>query len=103
VDFLALCLVHPAAANQAFVVADTEVTSTTELVRTLARLMEKRPLLLPVPASWMAAAARMAGRKSLAEGLFGDLVVDTAHARAALGWAPQCPQIAQLARMFSTR
>lgn len=103
VDFLALCLAHPAAADQAFVVADAEVTSTTELVETLARLMAKRPLLLPVPASWMAAAARLSGRKSLAEGLFGDLVVDTTHARTALGWRPKCPQIAQLARAISTR
>ncbi len=103
VDFLALCVTHPAAANQAFVVADAEITGTTALVKAMADLMGKRPMLLPVPASWMAAAARLAGRKSLAEGLFGDLAVDTAHARAVLGWTPKRTQREQLARAISTR
>lgn len=103
VDFLALCVVHPGAAGESFVIADAEITSTTELVKTLAGLMRKRPVLLPVPASWMAAAARIAGRKSLAEGLFGDLVVDTRHARATLGWSPVLTQVEQLARAISAR
>lgn len=102
-DFLALCVAHPVAASQSFVVADTEITSTTALVKAIADLKGKRPVLLPVPASWMAWAARLAGKTSLAEGLFGDLVVDTAHARAVLGWSPKATQAEQLRRTISTR
>lgn len=103
VDFLALCLSHPDAGNHAFVVADAEVTSTTELVRTLAQLARTRPLLLPVPASWMHAAALSLGRKGLAEGLFGDLVVNASHARDQLGWTPPFTQAEQLARAVADR
>lgn len=101
VDVLALCLDHPGAANRAFVVADAEVTSTAELVRAIGRIRGRRPPLLPVPVAPMAWAARALGRGALAEGLFGDLVVDAAAARAHLGWVPRFPQADLLADALS--
>lgn len=97
VDLLALCLDHPGAAGQAFVVADAEVTSTADLVRAIGRHLGRRPLLLPVPVAPMAAAARLLGRGALADGLFGSLVVDAAAARERLGWTPPLGQDAALA------
>lgn len=97
VEVLALCIDHPGAANRAFVVADTEITSTADLVRTIGRIRGKRPLLLPVPIAPMAWAARALGRGALADGLFGDLVVDPRAAREQLGWTPRFTQSELLA------
>lgn len=97
VDILALCIDRPGAANRAFVVADTEITSTADIVRTIGRIRGKRPLLLPVPIAPMAWAARALGRGALADGLFGDLVVDSTAAREQLGWTPRFTQSELLA------
>lgn len=97
VDFLALCVDHPGAANRAFVIADAEITSTAELVRAIGRIRGKRVPLLPVPVAPMIWAARALGRGALADGLFGDLVVNAAAARERLGWTPRFTQAELLA------
>ena len=91
-------ITHPAAADRAFVVADTEVTSTTELARRIGSALGRTPVLLPVPAAPMRGTARLLGRTAMAEGLFGDLVVDAAETREVLGWTPPVPQAEGVAR-----
>jgi nucleoside-diphosphate-sugar epimerase len=87
-DFLMLCLAHPAAANQTFLVADGEDLSTPGLVRRLALAMNRPARLLPVPVSWLRLAGRMLDRTEEVARLTGTLQLDIAKARTLLGWEP---------------
>jgi nucleoside-diphosphate-sugar epimerase len=89
VDLLVMCLDHPAAANQTFLVSDGEDLSTTELLRRTAAAMSKSARLIPVPAILLRLAAQMFGRAELAQRLCGSLQVDIGKTRQLLGWTPR--------------
>lgn len=88
VDLLRVCLDHPAAANQTFLVSDGEDLSTTELVHRLGRALGRPARLLPVPAPLLRAGAALLGRRAAVDRLCGSLQVDIASTRARLGWTP---------------
>ncbi|MGC3983230.1 MAG: SDR family oxidoreductase [Pseudorhodoferax sp.] len=88
VDFLLLCLEHPAAANQTFLVSDGEDLSTPELLHRLSMAMGRPARLWPVPPAVLKAGAALLGRRAAAERLCGNLQVDIAKARALLNWSP---------------
>jgi nucleoside-diphosphate-sugar epimerase len=86
VDFMLTCLEHPAAAGETFLVSDGEDLSTTDLVRRIARAMDRSPRLVPVPASALMAAAAVIGRGNAARRVLGTLRLDITKARQRLGW-----------------
>jgi UDP-glucose 4-epimerase len=88
VDLLVTCLTHLAAAGQTFLVSDGEDVSTTELLRRTAQAMDKKALLLPVPASVMELGASLLGKRAVAQRLCGSLQVDIEKTRRLLGWSP---------------
>ena len=88
VDFIITCLEHPAAANETFLVSDGEELSTPDLIRRMARAMNRPARLLPVPKSVLMAVASMLGKRDMAQRLCGSLQVDISKARALLGWNP---------------
>ena len=88
VDFLITCLEHPAAAGQIFLVSDGKDVSTPELVCLIASLMEKKPLLLSVPVSWLEIGASLLGKRDKVQRLSGSLQVDIEKNRQILGWEP---------------
>ena len=88
VDFIITCLEHPAAANETFLVSDGEDLSTPDLIRRMARAMDRSARLLAVPKSVLMAAAAMLGKRDMAQRLCGSLQVDISKARALLGWNP---------------
>lgn len=88
VDLLVLCMDHPRAANELFLVADGDDVSTAELVRRVSRALQVSPRLLPVPPLMLAALARVCRREALYERLCGSLQVDAGKARRVLGWSP---------------
>ena len=88
VDFIMTCLEHPAAANETFLVSDGEDLSTPDLIRRMARAMNRPARLLPVPKSVLMAVASMLGKRDMAQRLCGSLQVDISKARALLGWNP---------------
>jgi nucleoside-diphosphate-sugar epimerase len=89
VELLALCAVHPAAANQVFLAADAEELSTPQLVRCIADGLGLPARLLPVPPALLRLAARLVGRERLADSLCASLQVDASKARRRLGWQPR--------------
>lgn len=101
VDLLVVCSTHPAAAGQVFMVSDNRDVSITELLRMLAAAMGRRSLLLPVPASWIAAAARLLGKSAAADRLLGSLQVDIAPTCQTLSWQPAVSMEAALAKTVS--
>jgi nucleoside-diphosphate-sugar epimerase len=95
-DFLSLCVSHPQAVGQTFLVSDEEAISTVELVENIAAALGCRPRLWPVPLSWMRLVAQMSGRDDALQRLLGNLEVNTSKARALLGWRPSLNMIEQL-------
>lgn len=88
VSFIILCIDHPKAANEVFLISDGEDVSTTELLQKVAKAFGKRAFLLPVPVSWMTFVAKLVGKEDVANRLFGSLQVDNSKARRLLGWKP---------------
>jgi UDP-glucose 4-epimerase len=88
VSFIVHCIDHPKAANEVFLISDGEDVSTTQLLQKVARVLGKKPSLIPVPVSWMMFAARLVSKGDVATRLFGSLQVDSTKARDLLGWKP---------------
>ena len=99
VDLLAVVVRHPAAANGTFHVSDGEDLSTPELIRRVARALDRPARLLPVPVALLALGARITGRGAVAQRLLGSLVLDISRARTVLGWTPPVPMDAALREM----
>lgn len=87
-DLIATCLVHPAAAGRIFYAADAHGLSTTELLATLGRHMDKPARLFPFPSAILGAAAGLISRRPQFDRLFGSLEVDLAENKQVLGWVP---------------
>lgn len=102
VDFIALCVDYsksPNAANQVFLVSDGEDVSTTKLIRKVSKAYGVKPRLIPVPALWLSAAARLLGKSAASERLLGSLVIDSSKTRDLLGWVPTVTMDEQLEQM----
>ncbi len=88
VDLVSLCIAHPAASGQVFLVSDGEDLSTTALLQRMAAALGRSSRLLPVPAVALRLGARLVGRPGIAERLCGSLQVDITKTRDLLGWTP---------------
>lgn len=88
VDFIHVCLWHPLAANQTFLVSDGMDLSTTELVLGLANAARATARLLPVPVWVLQAGASLLGKGDTMQRLCGNLQVDISKAHSLLGWVP---------------
>lgn len=88
VSLIVICIDHPAAANQTFLVSDGEDLSTTQLLRRLSRALGKPARLLPLPEWLLRLAALMLGKQAVAQRLCGSLQVDISKNRELLGWTP---------------
>lgn len=88
VSLLVSCVVHPAAANQVFLVSDGEDLSTADLLRRMARAQGLPARLLPVPISLLKAGANLLGKREIATRLLGNLQVDMVPTCERLGWHP---------------
>ena len=88
VDLLVICVKHPAAAGQTFLVSDGEDVSTTDLLLRTAQAMGVRAFLLPIPAFVLQWGAALLGKADVAQRLCGSLQLDINKTRQLLGWIP---------------
>ncbi|MCG8487272.1 MAG: SDR family oxidoreductase [Chromatiales bacterium] len=88
-DFLQLCIEHPAAAGEVFLVADGEDLSTPQLIRSLAEAMGVTAKLFPLPIAMLRLLGRLSGRSAAIDRLCGDLQVDLEKNRRLLAWTPK--------------
>ena len=88
VDILILCLNHPSASGQTFLVSDGEDVSTSELIRRTAKAMGKKAYLFPMPALLLDFCAALLGKNAFVERICGSLQVDIDKTRRVLGWSP---------------
>jgi nucleoside-diphosphate-sugar epimerase len=88
VDALVTCVAHPRAAGKTFLVSDGEDVSTPELIRRLARAMERRPCLAPFPPTLLRFAGLFTGKSAEVDRLLGSLRIDSSRIRQELEWVP---------------
>lgn len=88
IDAIRLCVEHPAAAGETFLLDDGEPVSTPALVRALARAMGRQPRLLPVPVAALKFGGTVLGKRAAVSRVTGSLYVDSSAIRARLGWIP---------------
>ena len=87
-DALRVCIDHPNAPGQAFCVSDGEDVSTPELVKRIARALDRPARLFPFPVTLLRLAAALTGLKPAIDRLAADLTIDSSPIRVALGWDP---------------
>ena len=90
IDLIVICLSHPAAANQTFLVSDDEDVSTTTLLRKIADAMGKKIFLFSIQPRLLELSLSLLGMGVIAQRLCGSLQVDIRKTRLLLGWAPPC-------------
>ncbi|MBW8328793.1 MAG: SDR family oxidoreductase [Thiobacillus sp.] len=97
VDAIRVCVEHPDAAGQTFLVDDGQPVSTPELIRGVARAMGRPARLLAVPVTGLELAGMLLGKRAAVARLTGSLFVDSTLIRTRLGWTPPYSMEAGLA------
>lgn len=87
-SLIELCVRHPEAANQTYLVCDGEDVSTTDFIRRIGLALETPARLLKIPPSLIRLAGWLTGRSGQVERLLSSLQVDSSKARTQLGWTP---------------
>ncbi|MDD1009915.1 SDR family oxidoreductase [Pseudomonas shahriarae] len=88
VDLINICITHPQAAGNVFLVSDGEDFSTSQLLVRMAVALKVKARLLAVPSWALTACASLIGRRDIANRLCGSLQVDISETFATLGWQP---------------
>lgn len=90
-DLLLRCATHPQAPGNTFLCSDGEDLSTPELLRAVARGLNRPVRLLPAPPGLLTAAAGLVGQSAAVRRLTESLQVEIGATRAKLGWHPPVP------------
>jgi len=98
---LALIVRHPNPQEGIYLVADAQVTTTTEFIRAMARGMGQNACLIPVPASALLMLASLAGWGEQIRKMALPLAVDIQSTEARLGWKPPVSMADAMQRAFS--
>lgn len=88
IDFMALCVHHPAAVNQTFLVSDGHDLSTAELLQRIAASLDRHARLFSIPVCWLTWGAKLFGLGDVAQRLLGNLQVDIEKNKMLLDWTP---------------
>ncbi|OGL50392.1 MAG: hypothetical protein A3H37_11310 [Candidatus Schekmanbacteria bacterium RIFCSPLOWO2_02_FULL_38_14] len=88
VDVIETCITNPGAAGETFLVSDGEDTSTPDLIRMIAKTMNKTARLIPLPDLLLKTAGKLMGKGPEIERLTGSLHIDSSKIRKVLDWMP---------------
>jgi nucleoside-diphosphate-sugar epimerase len=88
VDFLMICITHPMAVDQTFLVSDDHDLSTTELIQGISRAANLPDRLIPIPVAVLKYIGRMVGKFDAISRLCDNLQIDSSKARTMLDWTP---------------
>jgi len=87
IDAILAVMLHPAP-GETYLLSDAHDLSTPQLIRALARGLDKPPRLLAVPPSLLRLAGACTSQRDAIERLLGSLQIDAARIAAELGWRP---------------
>lgn len=88
IDFLLICLSHPAASGQIFLVSDGEDLSTPDLLRRTGQIMGKKVILFDMPTPLLKISAALVGKQAITKRLCDSLQVDITKTHNLLNWFP---------------
>lgn len=88
VDLITICIDHPNAASQIFLVSDDEDLSTATLLRKMSIALARPSRLVRISPPLIYFAARLIGRPGLANRLCSSLQLDIKKTKDLLGWSP---------------
>jgi nucleoside-diphosphate-sugar epimerase len=88
VNLITVCLSHPAAANQIFLVSDGEDLSTADLLQRTAAALGVNARLFFIPTSVLKSLAKLLGKEAVYQRLCGSLQIDMTKTRQLLDWNP---------------
>jgi nucleoside-diphosphate-sugar epimerase len=88
INFIELCITHPDAAGQTFLVSDDHDVSTTELLKEIASAMHRPARLLSIPQHLIEKFLILLGKRYISERLCGSLQLDISLTKARLSWKP---------------
>jgi len=88
VNAIILCMTHPKAANQIYLVSDGEDISTPELIRRLGFALDKPTRLVTIPPFVIRFSGRVFGKSEAVKRLVESLQIDCSKIRRELGWHP---------------
>tara|TARA_R110002012_G_scaffold314624_1_gene527535 strand:+ start:1966 stop:2901 length:936 start_codon:yes stop_codon:yes gene_type:complete len=88
VDLITICIKHPKAANQVFLVSDDHDISTSEMVKLMAWASNNKNLMLPIPVSFFKFAGKLLNKNDIIDRLTGSLELDIQHTKNTLAWTP---------------
>jgi len=88
VNFITLCVEHPKAANELFLVSDNEDLSTLEVVKLMGKLAGKNPKIAKFPLRFLQFIFNIIGKRKVGESLMSDLQLDIDRSLELLGWSP---------------
>lgn len=97
VDAIRICVEHPAAAGQTFLLDDGQAVSTPDLIRAVAHALGRPAHLLAVPVNMLEFAGALLGKRAAVARLTGSLWVDGSLIRSRLAWVPPYSMEAGLA------
>lgn len=88
VDLIKVCIDHPKAANQVFLVSDDNDLSTAQMVALMAKVQGKANLSLFVPLWCFKLAGKLFKKEAVVDRLVGSLQLDIEHTKNTLDWVP---------------
>ena len=88
VDAISTCIIHPKAIGETFMVSDGQDISTPDLIKMIAFVMNKKPILFSLHPSILNALCKITGKAKEMEKLTGNLFIDSSKIRNLLGWKP---------------
>jgi UDP-glucose 4-epimerase len=87
-DLIMVCIEHPKAANNIFLVSDDNDISTADMVALMSRVQNKTNLSLPVPLWVYKLVGKVLSKKNVIDRLTGSLQLDIEHTKKTLDWKP---------------
>ncbi|MDB2595188.1 NAD-dependent epimerase/dehydratase family protein [Pseudomonadales bacterium] len=88
VDLIVICLDHPNAKNQTFLVSDDDDMSTSALLSRLAKAGGYKAYLFKFPLTILNTSLRLLGKPSIYERLCGSMQVNIEYTKSQLSWKP---------------
>ena len=100
-DLIEVCLTHPNAKNEIFLVSDQDDISVKQLFEKLAYHQNNKLMMLPIPKKLITLLASLVGKGVVASRLCSKLVVDTTKNTELLDWKAPYSVDDSLARIFN--
>lgn len=88
VDLIEICMTHPNARNQVFLVSDDIAISTSDLINSIKNAYGLKPNLFYINPILIKTFARIFQKQSMMNRLFDNLNVDIKHTKYTLNWSP---------------